>query len=81
MTKPNYPSAFLHPFSDIPTLEQSGPVIIERGEGIHVFDESGRGYIEGNSGLWNAVLGFDHPKLIEAAQRAYDRMPAYHAFF
>jgi 4-aminobutyrate---pyruvate transaminase len=81
VTKPNYPSAFLHPFSDIPTLEQSGPVIIERGEGIHVFDESGRGYIEGNSGLWNAVLGFDHPKLIEAAQRAYARMPAYHAFF
>ena len=81
MSRLNYPSAFLHPFSHIPTLEQSGPVIIERGEGIYVFDEGGRRYLEGNSGLWNVVLGFGNPRLIEAAQRAYAKLPAYHAFF
>lgn len=81
MTERNYPSAFLHPFSHIPTLEESGPVIVDRGAGIHVFDDTGRKYIEGNSGLWNVVLGFDNSKLIEAAQRAYAKLPAYHAFF
>ena len=64
----NYPSAFMHPFSHIPTLEQSGPVIVDRGEGIYIYDDKGKKYLEGNSGLWNVVLGFDNEKLIEAAQ-------------
>lgn len=81
MTQRNYPSAFMHPFSHIPTLEQSGPVVVERGQGVYIFDDQGRKYLEGNSGLWNVVLGFDNQRLIEAAQRAYARLPAYHAFF
>jgi 4-aminobutyrate---pyruvate transaminase len=81
MTVRNYPSAFLHGFSHLPTLEQSGPVIVDRGEGIYIFDDQGRRYLEGNSGLWNVVLGFDNPALIEAAQRAYAKLTAYHAFF
>ena len=62
-------------------MSEEGPVIIDRGEGVYVYDDHGRGYLEGNSGLWNVVLGFDNPKLIEAAQRAYAKLPAYHAFF
>ena len=81
MTVRNYPSAFLHGFSHIPTLEQSGPVIVDRGEGIYIYDDQGRRYLEGNSGLWNVVLGFDNPALVEAAQRAYAKLTAYHAFF
>ena len=81
MSNRNYPSAFLHPFSHIPTLEEEGPVIIDRGEGVYIFDDNGRQYLEGNSGLWNAVLGFGNEKLIAAAQRAYAKLPAYHAFF
>jgi 4-aminobutyrate--pyruvate transaminase len=81
MDKANYPSAFLHPFSHIPTLQQSGPVIVDHGKGIYIYDDQGRRYLEGNSGLWNAVLGFDNDRLIEAAQRAYAKLPAYHSFF
>ncbi|MEZ5924198.1 MAG: aminotransferase [Hyphomicrobiaceae bacterium] len=81
MPKSNYPSAFLHPFSHLPTLQETGPVIVDRGEGIYIYDDQGRKYLEGNSGLWNVVLGFDNPRLIEAAQQAYARLPAYHAFF
>ncbi|MFO1036277.1 MAG: aminotransferase [Geminicoccaceae bacterium] len=81
MTVRNYPSAFLHGFSHIPTLEQTGPVIVDRGEGIYIYDDQGRRYLEGNSGLWNVVLGFDNPALVEAAQRAYSKLTAYHAFF
>ena len=81
MDKANYPSAFLHPFSHIPTLQQFGPVIVDHGKGIYIYDDQGRRYLEGNSGLWNAVLGFDNARLIEAAQRAYAKLPAYHSFF
>jgi adenosylmethionine-8-amino-7-oxononanoate aminotransferase len=81
MNKLNYPSAFMHPFSHIPTLTESGPVIVDRGEGIYIYDDHGRRYLEGNSGLWNVVLGFDNKRLIDAAQAAYAKLPAYHSFF
>jgi 4-aminobutyrate---pyruvate transaminase len=81
MSARNYPSAFLHPFSHLPTLGESGPVIVDRGAGIYIYDDQGNRYLEANSGLWNAVLGFDNKALIEAAQRAYAKLPAYHTFF
>jgi adenosylmethionine-8-amino-7-oxononanoate aminotransferase len=81
MSARNYPSAFLHPFSNLATLNESGPLIVDHGTGIYIFDDQGRRYIEANSGLWNAVLGFDNQKLISAAQRAYAKLPVYHAFF
>ncbi len=70
-----------HGFSDIETLHKAGPVVIERGEGIRVFDTNGQSYLEANSGLWNHVAGFGHPELIEVAQAQYAKLPGYHAFF
>lgn len=71
----------LHGFSDFGTLEENGPVVMSRGDGIYVEDSHGKRYLEGNSGLWNMVVGFDHPELIRAACEQYERFPAYHAFF
>lgn len=52
-----------------------------RGEGIYVEDVHGKRYLEGNSGLWNMVVGFDHPGLIDAACEQIRKFPAYHNFF
>jgi 4-aminobutyrate---pyruvate transaminase len=71
----------LHGFSDLGTLKENGPVVMSRGEGIYVEDSHGKRYLEGNSGLWNMVLGFDHPELVKAACDQYQKFPAYHAFF
>jgi len=71
----------LHGFSDLGTLRDNGPVVMSRGEGIYVEDSHGKRYLEGNSGLWNMVVGFDHPELIQAAIEQYQQFPAYHAFF
>lgn len=73
--------AVLHGFSDLETLAERGPLVIERGEGISVYDVHGNRYLEGNSGLWNAVAGFDHPGIAEAVSRQVRQFPAYHAFF
>jgi len=81
MSNRAFPGPFLHPFSHLETLRRDGPLVVSRGEGIYIIDDEGRRYLEGNSGLWNVVLGFDNPRLIEAAQQAYARLPAYHAFF
>lgn len=68
-------------FTDLPTIHDRGTVVLTHGKGPYVYDVHGREYLDGNSGLWNMVAGFDHPGLIAAAQEQYARFPGYHAFF
>jgi 4-aminobutyrate--pyruvate transaminase len=73
-------SATLHPYTQLRRHEQNGPLVITRGEGVRVFDESGRSYLEGMAGLWCASLGFSEPRLAEAAARQMNRLGFYHQF-
>jgi len=73
--------SFFHTFTDLQTLEESGPTIIARSEGPYVFDAAGKRYLEGNSGLWNMTLGFSEKRLVDVAMRQYESLPGYHTFF
>ena len=60
--RPNSPAArdvtySLHPYTNARKHEQKGPMIIERGKGIYVYDDQGREYIEGLAGLWSVGPG------------------------
>jgi len=70
----------LHPYTDLVTHQEAGPMIISRGEGVRVWDESGREYIEGVAGLWCASLGFSNERLARAAYDQMRKLPFYHAF-
>lgn len=59
---------------------KNGPMVITRGEGVYVFDEHGRQYLEGVAALWYATLGFSETRLAEAAYRQMKKLPCYHAF-
>jgi len=72
--------ALLHPYTNAAVHRQVGPHLIERGEGIYVYDESGRKFIEGLAGLWCCGLGFGDAELIEAAREQMGRLPYYHLF-
>lgn len=70
----------LHPYTDARAFEQTGPLVIDRGEGIHVYDTTGKKYIEGLAGLWSVAVGFSEPRLREAAMRQMEKLPYYHIF-
>jgi 4-aminobutyrate--pyruvate transaminase len=70
----------LHPYTQLRALEREGPLVIVRGDGVHVIDEHGRRYIEGMAGLWCASLGFSEMRLADAAARQMRTLPYYHAF-
>ncbi|HET9020047.1 MAG TPA: aminotransferase class III-fold pyridoxal phosphate-dependent enzyme, partial [Acetobacteraceae bacterium] len=70
----------LHPYTDLRTHLEVGPVIISRGEGVRVWDDGGRGYIDAVAGLWCASLGFSNERLVEAAARQMRTLPFYHTF-
>jgi 4-aminobutyrate---pyruvate transaminase len=70
----------LHPYTNLKAQESEGPLVITHGKGIRVFDEAGKEYIEGMSGLWCTSLGFGEERLVEAATRQMRRLPFYHGF-
>ncbi len=73
-------SYHLHPYTNGRELQDKGPLIIERGEGIYVWDNSGKQYIEAMSGLWSVGVGFSEQRLIDAATRQLSSLPFYHVF-
>ena len=72
--------ALLHPYTDPVALRETGALVIERGEGVRVFDQAGRGYIDGLAGLWCCGLGFGNDELVEAARAQMAKLPYYHLF-
>src|SRR5690606_14621322 len=70
----------LHPYTQPRQLEREGPLVITRGEGVHVYGEDGKKYLEAMAGLWCASLGFSEKRLVAAATRQMQTLPYYHAF-
>jgi 4-aminobutyrate---pyruvate transaminase len=84
-TAPNSSSArdrayLLHPMTDLVRHQQEGPLVLAKGDGVHVLDETGRRFIEGVSGLWSVTLGFHNERLARAAYRQMLELPSYHMF-
>ncbi|MEX2518215.1 MAG: aspartate aminotransferase family protein [Paracoccaceae bacterium] len=72
--------ALLHPYTNAVQHRKVGPHVIESGEGVYVYDEAGKRYLEGMAGLWCAGLGFGDAELIEAAREQMGKLPYYHLF-
>ena len=47
---------YINPYTNLKANEASGPLVIERGNGVFVYDEDGKEYLEGMSGLWCVYL-------------------------
>jgi 4-aminobutyrate--pyruvate transaminase len=73
-------SFHLHPSTNLRTVQREGPLVIARGEGVYIYDDEGRRYIEGMAGLWCASLGFSERRLADAAYRQMCELPFYHSF-
>ncbi|HEY1325442.1 MAG TPA: aspartate aminotransferase family protein [Casimicrobiaceae bacterium] len=73
-------SFHLHPATNLRAVRNDGPLVITRGEGVYVYDDEGRRYLEGMAGLWCASLGFSERRLADAAHRQMLELPFYHSF-
>ncbi len=63
-----------HPFTPLADWEASDPLIIERAEGVYLYDSEGRRYLDGVSSLWCNVHGHRHPALDSALKGQIDRV-------
>ncbi|TCR93124.1 aspartate aminotransferase family protein [Rhizobium sp. BK376] len=71
----------IHPFTDMKKLNAEGTRIIERGEGSHIFDATGKKYLDGFAGLWCVNIGYGRTEIAEAVARQMNELPYYNTFF
>jgi 4-aminobutyrate---pyruvate transaminase len=70
----------VHPYTNLAAHRETGPLVLERGEGVRVFDTSGRDYIEGMAGLWCTSLGYSNRELADTAAEQMAKLPFAHLF-
>ena len=71
----------LHPFTDQKELRSQKPRIIVRGEGIYIYDNDGKKYLDGMAGLWCVNIGYGRSELAIAAKKQMEELPYYNTFF
>jgi 4-aminobutyrate--pyruvate transaminase len=69
-----------HPNTNLAAHHKSGPLVLSRGEGIYVWDNHGRQYIEGMAGLWCTTLGYGDEELAQAAYDQIKKLSYTHLF-
>lgn len=71
--------SFWHPFADMSKV-QHGPFIVDRGEGIYVYDEEGKRYLDAAASLWYMNVGYGRDEILDAMDAQARKLPAFHAF-
>jgi 4-aminobutyrate--pyruvate transaminase len=73
-------NSLLHPYTNLVKFRETGPLVIERGKGVRVYDESGKDYIEAMAGLWCTALGWGENELAEVAAEQMRKLSFGHLF-
>ena len=63
-----------HPFTQMSDWEKERNLLIERGEGVYLYDIHGNKYIDGVSSLWVNVHGHNNPELNSALKEQIDKI-------
>jgi adenosylmethionine-8-amino-7-oxononanoate aminotransferase len=54
--------------------------IVAKGDGVHVWDENGRRYIDGSAGLWYCHVGHGRREIADAVSRQMGELECFSAF-
>jgi adenosylmethionine-8-amino-7-oxononanoate aminotransferase len=68
-----------HPFTQHSVWPADDPIVIERAEGMYLYDSNGRSYLDGVSSLWLTVHGHGVPEINDAIREQLARLD--HATF
>ena len=62
------------PFTCSKEAETSPPLLIERGDGLYVFDDKGGKYIDAIGSWWVSILGHNNPRISAAVKKQLDKI-------
>ncbi len=72
--------SFWHPFSDMAAVRRNGSFVLTHGVGAHVFDASGRRYVDLTGGLWFANVGHGRREIAQAIGEQAGRLAHFSTF-
>lgn len=70
---------YWHPFAPMESV-RSRELVIDRGEGIWVWDVDGRRYLDGTASLWYVNVGHGRREIADAVHEQMLRLGGYHTF-
>jgi putrescine---pyruvate transaminase len=68
-----------HPFSDMGTVRHA-ELVIDRAEGVWVFDEDGNRYLDATASLWYANVGHGRREIADAVTAQLGKLESYSIF-
>jgi putrescine aminotransferase len=72
-------SRYWHPFADMGAVSHR-ELLIERGEGVWVYDAEDRRFLDGTASLWYANIGHGRGEVADAVAAQMRRLEAYSTF-
>lgn len=73
-------ASLVHMQTNLRKHQEEGPLVIVRGNGCRIYDDSGRDYVEAVAGLWCAALGFGSERLAQVAYAQMRELGYYHLY-
>jgi 4-aminobutyrate--pyruvate transaminase len=73
-------ASLVHPQTNLLQHLTQGPQVIERGQGIYIWDDSGTQFLDAAAGLWCASLGYASERLAKVAYEQMRKLGYYHLY-
>jgi adenosylmethionine-8-amino-7-oxononanoate aminotransferase len=70
---------FWHPFAAMGAVD-GNELVIDRGEGVYVFDTNGNRYLDGTASLWYCNVGYGRAEIVEAVADQMRKLHTFHTF-
>src|SRR6478672_10632086 len=68
-----------HPFANMHAV-RGAEIVIDRAEGVHVWDADGNAYLDGTASLWCVNVGHGRAEIADAVRTQMDRLATYQCF-
>jgi 4-aminobutyrate--pyruvate transaminase len=73
-------ASVVHPQTNLLKHLDRGPTIITKGEGVYVYDDSGKRFLDSGAALWCASLGYKNERVAKVAYEAMQQLPYFQLF-
>jgi putrescine---pyruvate transaminase len=72
-------TSFWHPFANMASVK-GHEFVVTRGEGVYVFDDAGKRYLDATASLWYANVGYGRAEIADAIAEQMGNIAAFHTF-
>jgi 4-aminobutyrate--pyruvate transaminase len=72
--------SILHPYTNLVKFRETGPLVLDHGKGVYVYDDQGKEYIDAMAGLWSTALGWGEDVLADVAAAQMKKLGFGHLF-